>query len=224
MITNESEIRVALQAVLVTVLALNGCWGSALLMVCVLIPWKPLFAAGSYLAQPVVDWREQKARARNGKRIEQVEWELDAMLRPPRAPWTLPVIATATMAHNSAKRQPALTPCTRESLEALPPGRQSLQQKGGLTTGLAATLTIPLAIKDHVRTQRQGLLSDMELEIEDVELHGEMAEAEVRFRSPNVSELVIRRRFTLHQTGDRWQVATRQLASNARKVIHPTIL
>ena len=65
MITNEAEIRIALQAVLVSVLALYGFWGCALLVFIILLPWKPIFAVGGYLAQPVVDWRMQKARDRH---------------------------------------------------------------------------------------------------------------------------------------------------------------
>ncbi len=60
MITNETEIRIALQAVLVSVLALYGFWGCALVVLVILLPWKPIFAVGGYLAQPVVDWRDAK--------------------------------------------------------------------------------------------------------------------------------------------------------------------
>ena len=69
MITNEAEIRIALQAVLVTVLALSGYWGCAVVVMFILLPWKPIFAVGCYLAQPLVDWRIQKARDRHEKGI-----------------------------------------------------------------------------------------------------------------------------------------------------------
>ena len=81
MITNEAEIRIALEAVLVSVLALYGFWGCAFVVFIILLPWKPLFAVGGYLAQPVVDWRIQKARDRHDSGIAQIEQELDALLR-----------------------------------------------------------------------------------------------------------------------------------------------
>src|SRR5208282_5108887 len=84
MITNESEIRIALQAVLVSVLALYGFWGCAFVVLVILLPWKPILAVGGYLAQPVVDWRIQKARARHEKGIAQIEQELDTLLRTPK--------------------------------------------------------------------------------------------------------------------------------------------
>ena len=84
MITNEAEIRIALQATIASVLALYGFWGCALLVFLILLPWKPLLAVGGYLVQPVVDWRMQKARNRHEKGIAQIEEELDTFLRAPR--------------------------------------------------------------------------------------------------------------------------------------------
>ena len=46
MIKNEAEIRIALQAVLVSVLALTGYWGCAVMVLLLLLPWKPIFAVG----------------------------------------------------------------------------------------------------------------------------------------------------------------------------------
>jgi hypothetical protein len=57
MITNEAGIRVALQAILVSVLALYGFSGCGFVVLLVLLPWKPFLAVGGYLAQPVVGWR-----------------------------------------------------------------------------------------------------------------------------------------------------------------------
>jgi hypothetical protein len=84
MITNETEIRVALQALLVGVLALYGFWGCALVVVFILLPWKPLLSVGVYLAQPLVDWRFRKAQERQQKGREQIARELDAVLEPGR--------------------------------------------------------------------------------------------------------------------------------------------
>jgi len=84
MITNEAEIRVALQAVLVGLLAVYGFWGCAFVLLFILLPWKPMLGVGAYLAQPLVDWRFRKARERNLKGMQHFERELDAILEPAR--------------------------------------------------------------------------------------------------------------------------------------------
>ena len=80
MIRNESEIRVAVLAILVGVLALNGFAGCAIMVLIVLIPWKPFLVVSSYLAQPVVDWRVRKACERQEKGLMQIEQELESFL------------------------------------------------------------------------------------------------------------------------------------------------
>jgi hypothetical protein len=217
MITNEAEIRIALQAVLVSVLALNGYWGCALLVLFILLPWKPIFAVGSYLAQPVVDWRLQKARERHGQGIAQIEQELDALLRAPKGAPGAPPPAPATKAAAPAK--PSCPPLPRP-LESFAPSlaaRSAFQDMAGTAQNLSATLAIPPAIKDHVRTLPQGVFSNMDLAVEEVKFHGDTAEAYVRFQSPNVTELVIRQRYVLRKSGDRWQVESRQPVNGAGK-------
>jgi hypothetical protein len=218
MITNEAEIRVALQAVLVSVLALYGFWGCALVVLFILLPWKPIFAVGAYLAQPVVDWRIQKARSRHEKGIEQIEKELDAFLRAPKGDPRACAPAGGTGPAIPAK--PAYPPIPRplESFKpklAAGPAFQTLTKTAG---DLSATLAIPPVIKDHVRNLPQGVFNNMDLEVEEVKFNGETAEAYVRFQSPNVTGLVIRQRYILQKAGDHWQVESRQPANGAGNV------
>ncbi|MGD1104534.1 MAG: hypothetical protein ABSA59_21020 [Terriglobia bacterium] len=217
MITNEAEIRVALQAVLVSVLALYGLWGCALVVLVILLPWKPIFAVGSYLAQPLVDWRMQKARDRHEKGIAQIEQELDAFLRAPRgapsASAPVPVTKTAVPAKPSHPPSPRPLESFKPNLAAGP----ALQDMPGTPQNLSAVLAIPPAIKNHVRNLPQGVFSNMDLEVEQVKFHGDTAEADVRFQSPNVTELVIRQHYVLRKSGDHWQVESRQPANGAGK-------
>jgi len=128
MITNESEIRVALQAVLVGLLAVYGFWGCAFVLLFILLPWKPMLGVGAYLAQPIVDWRFRKARERNLRGMRQIERELDAILEPERVkaltPSTEPKVRDQATSHlpqcSSALDTPACppvpAPTTRETM------------------------------------------------------------------------------------------------------------
>jgi hypothetical protein len=217
MITNETEIRVALQAVLGCMLALYGFWGCALMVLVILLPWKPIFAVGSYLAQPLVDWRLKKARDRHEKGIAQIEQELDALLRTPRGAPSASAVAPG--AKTTAPVNPSHSP-SPQCLESFKPDLAAgpvLKDLPGTAQNLPATLAIPPVIKNHVRTLPQGVFSNMDLEVEDVKFHGDTAEANVRFQSPNVTELVIRQRYVLRKSGDSWQVESRQPANGASK-------
>ena len=218
MITNEAEIRVALQAVLVSVLALSGYWGCALVVLFILLPWKPIFAVGGYLAQPLVNWRIQKARDRHGKGIAQIEQELDTLLRTPRR---APTPSVAAAAKPAAPAKPSNFPLPRP-LELSKPklaAGPAFQNMTPTTPNLSANLAIPPVIKDHVRNLPQGAFNNMDLEVEEVKFHGDSAEAYVRFQSPNVTELVIRQHYFLRKSADHWQVESRQPASVAGKVL-----
>ena len=223
MITNEAEIRVALQAVLISVLVLYGFWGCALVVLFILLPWKPIFAVADYLAQPVVDWRVQKARDGREKGIAQIEQELDALLRVPKG--TPRAGAPAAIAKPAAPARPSHSPLPRP-LESFKPklgAGPAFQNLTETAQDLSATLAIPPVIKDHVRNLPQGVFNNMDLEVEDIKFHGETAEAYVRFHSPNVSGLVIRQRYTLQKSGDHWQVESRQSANGAGKSPPPTL-
>lgn len=219
MITNEAEIRIALQAVIASVLALYGFWGCALIVFIILLPWKPLLAAGGYLVQPIVDWRSQKARDRQEKGIAQIEEQLDAFLQAPRGTPSAaaPVRAARPTPPPKVSPSPSLTRRPLESFKSTRAGQPTLQNVSLTAQNLSATLAIPPAIKDHVRNLPQGVFSNMDLEVEEVKFHDDTAEAYVRFQSPNVTELVIRQRYVLRKSGDHWQVESRQPANGAGK-------
>jgi hypothetical protein len=215
MITNESEIRIALQAVLVSVLAFSGYWGCAVVVIFILLPWRPIFAAGSYLVQPLVDWRHEKARGRHEKGIGQIEKELDAILRGPNARHSssAPRTAVKLAAAPRSSRPPLRRPFEyfKPKVSAAP-AFQSIPESA---QDPVAAVAIPPAIKNHVRTLPQGVFNNMDLEVEDVKFHGETADAFVRFKSSNVTGLVIRQRYLLRKSGDNWEVESRHPANGA---------
>jgi len=217
MITNEAEIRIALQAVLVSVLALYGFWGCAFMVLAILLPWRPILAVGGYLAQPLVDWRIQKARGRHEKGIAQIEQELDVLLKTsrgtPKPSQPAPAAKTAVGTRPLASSPPRALQPFKPDLAAKP----VLRDIAGTAQDLSATLAIPPAIKEHVRNLPQGVFTNMNLEVEEVKFQGDTAEAYVRFQSPSVTELIIRQRYVLRKAGDRWQVESRQPANGGGK-------
>jgi len=215
MITHEAALRVALQAVLLTVLALNGSWGCAFVALILMLPWKPLLAVGGYLAEPLVDWRSRKASERQEKGIAEMEQELDALLKAPQGRPTAVRAARATMKIPMKAKQPPLSPPPEFFKPKSPAGPDC----GDLTPAppLSATSDIPPAIEDHVRSLPQGVFNSMNLEVEDVKLQGDKAEAYVRFQSTNVAGLTIRQRYVLRKAGDHWQVESRESANGLGK-------
>jgi hypothetical protein len=192
MITNEAEIRIALQAALASVLALYGFWGCALVMIVILLPWKPILAAGGYLVQPVVDWHIDKALDRHEKAMAEN--------------------ANATNADSSMPSCSPL-PSPLESLELNPAAAIEFRDVASNPQKLSGILAIPPAIKQHVGSLPQGVFSNMKLVVERVTFQGDTADAHVRFQSPNVAELVIRQRYVLRKSGDHWQVESLQPAN-----------
>ena len=214
MITNEAEIRIALQAVLISVLALYGLWGCALVVFIILLPWKPILAVAEYLVQPVVEWRIQKDRGGPEKRVRQVERELGALLHT--AEGTPSRRAPEQQDSSSSETSPIFRTPPLGILRPNAPNR-ACSDTGGTAQDLSTPLAIPTAIKDHVRNLPQGVFSNMDLAVEEVKFHGDTAEAYVRFQSPNVKELVIRQRYVLQKAGEHWQVESRQPANGAGK-------
>lgn len=215
MITNESEIRIALQAVLISVLALYGLWGCALVVFIILLPWKPILAVAEYLVQPVVEWRMQKDRGGPEKSVRQVERELGALLHTAEGTSSSALRPNNKIA-SSIKPPQSSAPRPLESFRPNAPNRVLLDT-GGTAQDLSTPLAIPTAIKNHVRNLPQGVFSNMDLAVEEVKFHGDTAEAYVRFQSPNVKELVIRQRYVLQKAGEHWQVESRQPANGAGK-------
>lgn len=220
MITNEAEIRVALQAVLASVLAVYGFWGCAFLVVLVLLPWRPICAAAFYLAQPLVDWRLRKAHREIAS--TPLERKLDGARRPPKEP-SAASLANAVPAKEPAALSPSHPPVCSPPAPFQPnyPAQASFQDLTGNARSLAATLAIPPAIREHVRNLPQGAFSNMDLEVEEVRFHGDTAEAYVKFQSPNVAGLAIRQRYVMRKHRDNWQVESRQPANGNGKVPPP---
>jgi hypothetical protein len=212
MITNERELRIALQAVLVTILALSESWGCALVVALTMLPWKPIYAVGCYLAQPLVDWRLQKVHAPKGGGIAHIEKELDALLGDARGPASSSV---PLLARHSESRPVGRVGAMNANLAAKPQSPNAPQS----AQPLAATLAIPPAIQTHVRSLPQGVFHNMDLELEEVKFHGDTADAYVRFKSSSVSGLVIRQHYALRKSGDEWEVESRQPANGG--AIHP---
>lgn len=221
MITNEAEIRIALQAVLVTVLALTGYWGCAVVVMLILLPWKPIFAVGCYLAQPLVDWRTHKACDRHEKGIAQVGRELDAILHTPKAGGVAPVPRAYSHPAAPGKLDHSAAPRPLESFKPRMAAVPAFKNLANSAEDRAATLGIPPAIKNHVRNLPQGVFNNMDLEVDEVKFCGEMADAIVRFKSSNVTGLVILQRYHLRKSGDHWEVESRQPANGASKPPQP---
>jgi hypothetical protein len=194
-----------------------------LVVLVILLPWKPIFAVGGYLAQPVVDWRVQKSRERHEKGIAQIEKQLDALLRSPKGTPNAAKPAAITKPPASAKPSHPPLPRPLESFKPNLAAGPAFQNMSETAQDLAATLAIPPAIKNHVRNLPQGVFSNMDLEVEEVKFHGDTAEAYVRFRSPNVTELIIRQRYLLRKSGDHWQVESRQPANGGSKSPPPPL-
>lgn len=218
MITNEAEIRIALQAVLVTVLALSGYWGCAVVVVFILLPWKPIFAVGGYLAQPLVDWRIQKSRNHNENKSAQIERELDAIFHAPKAFTLASALCERDVAGASGK--PNQPPLPRHLESSKPKIAAGLPFHNLPDSALdhAATLAIRPAIKNHVRNLPEGVFDNMDLEVDEVTFCGETAAAIVRFKSSNVTGLVIRQCYHLRKSGDHWEVESRQPSKGASTV------
>jgi hypothetical protein len=157
-----------------------------------------------------VDWRVQKARDRHGKSIAQIEQELDGLLRAPQGKPKHAAQPFPARLEPMAKAPPRPLPRPVEPFQPVLPAKPAFRDLPGTVQDLSATLAIPPAIKDHVRNLPQGVFSNMDLEVEEVKFEGDTAEAYVRFQSPNVTELVIRQRYFLRKSGEKWQVQSRQ--------------
>lgn len=203
MITNEQEIRIALEAMLACTLASYGLWGCALVVVLLMLPWRPLLAVGTYLVQPIVDWRIRKARARREKGMAQFVRELHALLPEPGESRVAAVQGAFVRVG-----MPRELPAAPAIVEAF----------GATACDARAAWAISSALQVYFQSHPQGSLSGMDLNVEAIELHGDTAEALVKFQSANVSALVIRRRYFLRQSNGQWQVRSRELASG---VDHP---
>ncbi len=219
MVRNETEIRIALQAILAATLVGYGFYGGALLVVFLLLPWKPFLSVGAYLAEPVVDWRMNKATERRDKGVAQLEKELDAFLNcegtdgatSPRSVESAPAETKAAAAAPFQRPMPFTAHCGAEARY----DDLSMSAKD-----LEAALDVRPAILEHVRQMRMGVFGSMKMEVRKIMFHGETAEALVRFQSPHVKELRIDQRYRLRQNAGRWQVESRSPANGSSKGTH----
>ena len=65
---------------------------------------------------------------------------------------------------------------------------------------------IQAAIEAHLKQRPNLMLTNMTLEVQDVKVTGDTAEAEVKFRSKQSTDLVVGVRYTLKRAGGGWQV------------------
>ncbi len=218
MITTESEIRVALQAMLVCALAIWGYWSCAALLLLLLIPWKPFLAVSGYLAQPIVNWRHHKARASHKKGIAQIEKELDTLLSAPKDGGQIRSRAAVPKAQVATKPSKPEPPRPLQASKSDIPGATALQDVPPSAQNLLTPLEIPSAIADHVRDLPHGAFSNMDMQVEQVKFSEDTAEADVRFQSPQVKELSIRQRYTLRKADGQWKVESRKPANGKSKL------
>jgi hypothetical protein len=217
MITNESDIRIAVQAMLVCALALWGFWTCAAVMLILMVPWSPFFAVTGYLAKPIVDWRHRKARAGHKKGVAHIEKELGTLLSKSKDRGRIPARAALPKTQVAAK---APKPESSQSLQASQsdiPNATPLQDLTASAQNLLVPLAIPSAIADYVRDLPQGDLSNTNMEVEQVKFVEDTAEADVKFQSPHMKE-AIRQRYTLRKSGGQWKVESQQPPNGGSKV------
>lgn len=65
---------------------------------------------------------------------------------------------------------------------------------------------IQAAIEAHLKQRPNLTLTNMILEVQDVKVTGDTAQADVKFRSKQSADLVVGVRYTLKRAGDGWQV------------------
>jgi hypothetical protein len=152
MIKTVAEIRVAVLAILGAVLALNGFVGCAVVVLVVLLPWRPVLLVGSYLAQPVVDWRLRKTRKRQETGFVQIERELDTFLdgatkkvTTPSPPSAGEVDASSKPSQDAIPKPMAVASPHEPTFETIPPATPSV-----------SALAVSSVIEDHLRKFPQG--------------------------------------------------------------------
>ena len=75
--------------------------------------------------------------------------------------------------------------------------------KGGSNDPKAA---IQAAIEAHLKQRQNLMLANMTLEVQDVKVTGDTAQAEVKFRSKQSTDIAVGVRYNLKRAGDGWQV------------------
>ena len=69
-----------------------------------------------------------------------------------------------------------------------------------------AKAAVQAAVEAHLQQRQNLMLANMTLEVQDIKFTGDMAQADVKFRSKQSPNIVVDVRYTLRRAGDRWQV------------------
>jgi hypothetical protein len=72
--------------------------------------------------------------------------------------------------------------------------------------GMQSRAAVQAAIEQHLQKQSNVMLSNMNVEVEDVKFDADRANASVNFRSKQSPGLVVARHYVLKKVGDQWQV------------------
>lgn len=65
---------------------------------------------------------------------------------------------------------------------------------------------VQAAIEAHLQQRQNLVLANMTLEVQEVKIAGDTAQAEVKFRSKQSPELAVSVHYTLRRAGERWQI------------------
>ena len=79
------------------------------------------------------------------------------------------------------------------------------------------------AIESYLGQQQNLMLANMDMEVAEVKFEGQTAEAEVKFRSKQSSNLAVSVRYKLKQTQDGWQVESGTSAGGTGSNPHSSI-
>jgi hypothetical protein len=71
---------------------------------------------------------------------------------------------------------------------------------------VSSNAAIQQAIEQHLQKQSSVLFNNMTVEVQDIKFEGDRANADVKFRSKQAPDLVVRRRYVLDRVGGQWQV------------------
>jgi hypothetical protein len=69
-----------------------------------------------------------------------------------------------------------------------------------------AKAAVQAAVEAHLQQRQNLMLTNMTLEVQDVNFTGDTAQADVKFRSKQSPNIVVSVRYTLRRARDRWQV------------------
>jgi len=74
------------------------------------------------------------------------------------------------------------------------------------SASVPSNAAIQQAIEQHLQKQSGVLLNNMTVEVEDIKVEGDRANADVKFRSKQSPDLVVGRHYGLRRVKGQWQV------------------